>query len=262
MILPKTSRIWILTIAGVFFIASDILVNFYHPPALLWVMIGISFGSILVSRRYLPEIFLLSRYSFVVNFILLFLRFPLLETWPMFLLMRLIGLTLLALGFRDLKRSSGVRSGTTKPVLWAGSAFVVVVSTAALALWFEYFSDKILLQQWTNQLPTGNLALIILAGFGFAIVNAIIEEFIWRGALWRSLAPIFSPVAIIILQALSFGAIHFEGIPSGVPGVVLAFIYGLMLGIIRHKSNGLLLPVIAHFFADLCIYGYLVFWLA
>jgi membrane protease YdiL (CAAX protease family) len=58
----------------------------------------------------------------------------------------------------------------------------------------------------------------------------------------------------LVLSSLSFGLAHYRGFPSGLPGVSLAFTYGLMMGVLRWRAAGLLAPWGAHVFADIVIY--------
>jgi hypothetical protein len=90
----------------------------------------------------------------------------------------------------------------------------------------------------------------------FAMLNAAVEEAAYRGvflhALDRSLGPGF---AALLLQALAFGAIHIRGFPRGWPGVGLACIFGLLMGVIRRRAGGMFAPWIAHVFTDVVIAG-------
>lgn len=104
-------------------------------------------------------------------------------------------------------------------------------------------------------LPPDQPWLIVFAGLGFATLNALVEEFIFRGILWDGLERLLSPVWLTLaIQAVIFGAIHYNGFPSGIIGMGLAAIYGAMLGVVRQQSQGLGAPVITHFFADLTIF--------
>ena len=91
----------------------------------------------------------------------------------------------------------------------------------------------------------------------WATVNAICEEctsrglilheFLRRGSLnfWHA----------NILQAISFGAWHYHGIPSGWMGVGLTFVYGVGMGLLLEYGGGLLLPIVAHAIADYYIFA-------
>jgi membrane protease YdiL (CAAX protease family) len=97
-----------------------------------------------------------------------------------------------------------------------------------------------------------------------AVANAVCEEIMSRG-LWRlefarcvigvaSDAPM-SLINSNILQAAIFGIWHYHGIPSGLPGVALTFVYGLVMGLLMDYGQGLLLPILAHSIADYFIFA-------
>jgi hypothetical protein len=103
-----------------------------------------------------------------------------------------------------------------------------------------------------------------LAGLGFAIINAAMEEAVFRGvvmdALDRALGGGYASVGI---QAILFGAHHYlAGFPNGASGLVLTLIYGFLLGILRRLSGGMLAPLMAHIAADLVIFIILLVYLA
>lgn len=132
-----------------------------------------------------------------------------------------------------------------------------VISCVALVFWYILFNPEVV--DLENMLPTKNIVLIIFTGLLFALFNSITEEIIVRGIIWDGLSVIFkSPYIIIPLQAILFGIMHINGFPSGWIGVFLASIYGIFLGIIRYKSNGIFYPILSHFFVDLFIYYILV----
>lgn len=91
----------------------------------------------------------------------------------------------------------------------------------------------------------------------FALVNAFAEEVIFRGIMQGALSRAFRrQCLVVILQASAFAAFHFAGgFPNGYIGYLMTFIYGLMLGYLRERSQGLLAPFSAHVMADLAI-GY------
>lgn len=104
-----------------------------------------------------------------------------------------------------------------------------------------------------RMVPRVPLALLVTGAIAFAIVNALLEELVWRGVLQDRLTHAFGPTLAIVLQALSFGLQHAHGFPRGVVGVVLAGTWALMLGLLRRRSRGLLAPVLAHVVADATI---------
>lgn len=149
-----------------------------------------------------------------------------------------------------------LRAGTLgfAEVVWAGA--VAVVSGAALVGWS--FLARPDLTDLTRNLRGMPLAVLLGGGVVWAALNAFGEESIFRGALTEGLGAAFGPGAALAIQAVAFGAAHWHGVPRGVAGVLLATVYGLMLGLLRAKTRGLLAPMLAHVFADLAVLGLLL----
>jgi uncharacterized protein len=143
--------------------------------------------------------------------------------------------------------------GAVTPRLIAGSLVVVVVSSAALVAWYRVVQPDI--AAFTRFIPQWPLPLVLLGGLGFAILNGVVEEVVFRGIVWDGAAA-FIPVpwVLVIVQAVFFGTAHFWGVPSGVVGAVLATIYGIMLGVIRKRAGGILMVTVTHVFADIVIF--------
>ncbi len=135
---------------------------------------------------------------------------------------------------------------------------LLFIGASALALvgwWWLLQPD---LSDASDRIPPVSPVLLVLAGLGFAAANALGEELMWRGLVARAMES--SGVRIdlaLLLQALSFGLVHIHGFPRGWIGVLLAAIYGLMMGVLRRTSGGLLVPWVAHVCADLVIFGVL-----
>ncbi|MBN1899505.1 MAG: CPBP family intramembrane metalloprotease [Spirochaetes bacterium] len=128
----------------------------------------------------------------------------------------------------------------------------VMISCVALVLWTILLNPD--LSRFAARITDHPVPLIIFGIFGFAIINSGMEEIIFRGILWDGLTRIFeSKKLVIIIQALLFGIIHYQGFPKGVTGMGMAFIFGIMTGMIRHFSKGMMYPVLSHFFADFTI---------
>ena len=95
---------------------------------------------------------------------------------------------------------------------------------------------------------------MIVAGFIFAVLNAFLEELLFRGVFFFAVeAQTGAPMAVVITAAL-FGYGHMHGYPPGPLGAVLAGVYGLALGWLRVSTGGLGLPVLAHIAADATIF--------
>lgn len=148
---------------------------------------------------------------------------------------------------------------------WMTGALISFGSGIALILW----------AYWSNNLSSGTqimkelsdnhssyLILLILIPL-FALVNAFSEEFIYRGIIQEGFQKILPnpPLVSIFLSALTFAATHVQhGFPNGKLGYLMTLIYGVLLGILRIKTKGILLPYVIHVTSDLTI-GYLLWFL-
>ncbi len=133
------------------------------------------------------------------------------------------------------------------------AAFVVsILATAALVAWTELVQPD--LQTFRAMVPSGNVEVLISAALGFALLNATMEQLIWRGGIQSWLVGHTTITLAILIQGISFGALHWAGFPSGWSGVALATVYGVMLGWLRHIAGGLAAPIFAHILADLTIF--------
>ncbi len=123
-------------------------------------------------------------------------------------------------------------------------------------LWYYYTQPD--LTPFLEQQPEMPLALIPLAGLGFAILNAIMEESVFRGILMQSFESALGYGWVSVVgQAALFGAMHYPpgAFPNGLWGVGLTFVYGIVLGLIRQRSRGILAPVVAHVLADAVVFA-------
>lgn len=180
--------------------------------------------------------------------------------WPASLLAFLLAL---AAAFRLLPSSlvdkGWYRRGGSSRNDWVVAAGFVVVSSAALVLW--RFTTDYDLSQYAKHVPETGLPMwVILIGlWPFALLNALAEEFLFRGVLQHALESIFrSQVFVVAAQGLAFGFLHYVGFPGGWIGAGLAVTYGIMMGIVRARTGGLFLAVAAHVLADVTIYTMVV----
>lgn len=167
----------------------------------------------------------------------------LMALWPLPLFFALIVLVLPGLRTR-------LAWGDLRPWRWILGLWVLVA--VALPAWLLILQPD--LSAIVDRLPDAGWATIVALGLLFAGANALAEELAWRHVLWEGLEGAPQP-AIIAAQAASFGIAHIAGFPSGAIGVLLAAVYGALLGLLRARSNGILAPFFAHVGADAVIYG-------
>jgi CAAX protease family protein len=135
--------------------------------------------------------------------------------------------------------------------VWLLLAVLIVVSAAALTVWTAltdppapvFLADAATRPAW----------LTVLGVLGFSLVNGIWEEGLYRGILQTELTAALGARPAIVIQAVAFGIAHLNGFPSGWVGAVLAGFWGLLLGVLRHHSTGMLAPYVAHIAADATI---------
>jgi len=134
-----------------------------------------------------------------------------------------------------------------------------LLAAVALLSWYLLLQPNIadIVKAFVPALPLG---LLIAGGLLFSMVNAAVEEGAYRGVILHALDSSLGPgFAALLLQAVAFGAIHIRGFPRGLLGVGLAYIYGLLMGVIRRRAGGMFAPWIAHVFTDVVIAGIILF---
>jgi uncharacterized protein len=90
--------------------------------------------------------------------------------------------------------------------------------------------------------PAELLAVILVV----AVVPAIVEEMLFRGLIQKIFERLMSPVVSAVLAGTIFGLYHLNPFDV-VPLVGL----GVFFGLLRYRSQSLLVPIAAHFFNNL-----------
>src|SRR5256712_2318719 len=152
------------------------------------------------------------------------------------------------------RASSWLKWGALDATVLVFAVAIATVSGVTLLAWFTITRPDLsdLLRTFVPEQP---LWVLGPGAILFSMLNAAIEEAAYRGILLSALDATLGPgVRAVILQALAFGTLHlYGGLPRGVAGVVLAFVYGIALGALRRMAGGLLAPWIAHVLTDIVI---------
>jgi membrane protease YdiL (CAAX protease family) len=224
-----------------------------RPGRSLWAIAPAALLMIAAMRiRLLPAIHV-SLFCFLFTGFAAFL--PKTGFWPWPLLAPLAVYLALVFGIPRLRQSClWLKPGRINKPVRILMLVVAVGSVAALVVWYAFTQPD--LGRQLSRFPDMPPLLIPLAGIGFALLNAVMEEFAFRGIFMHGLDCAFASAMLsIMLQGMSFGLFHYVGgIPNGVMGSLMAFIYGILLGWIRKISNGLLAPIITHVIADAAIF--------
>ena len=178
--------------------------------------------------------------------------------WPFWLLGPLAAWAVAAVSVPPLRRSvRWLRLGRMTRATWCLVGATGIASGLALWLWFVLLRPD--LHGLARRIPRWQGAALVAGGAAFALINAAMEEGVWRGVLMDGLDSVFGPGHVsVVVQAISFGLVHFHGIPNGWLGVAMATVYGVLLGYLRRLSNGMLAPFIAHVLADAAIFAMLM----
>jgi hypothetical protein len=181
---------------------------------------------------------------------------PSLLFWPLYLLIPLLLYFLIVLPIRPLRKSiNWLQVGQIRSVEIITLLFLVV-SCIALVIYERWFQPD--LKDLRGRMPGWMLDNVWLGGIVFAGVNALLEEALFRGILLDALESQIGTSAAIGAQAFVFGMLHRQGYPPGFVGIIMATIFGLMLGWLRVRSKGLAAPLIVHVAADATIFAIVV----
>ena len=182
---------------------------------------------------------------------------PTFGSWPWFWLVPLAGYFTLTALIPPLRRTFlWLRPGRANGRSCAAAVAVIVVSSVSLVAYQIVAQPE--LSAVAAALPVRALGGILVAGIVFPLVNATLEEMVFRGVLFDAVESEWGWRAAVGGTALLFGLGHMHGYPPGWTGACLAGVYGIMLGLLRAQTGGLLLPIIVHIAADATIYGILV----
>jgi membrane protease YdiL (CAAX protease family) len=182
---------------------------------------------------------------------------PGLSRWPLYLLVPLLMYALVVCAVGPLRRSvCWLRAGQLNGGVLATTGLIILVSSVALILYAILFQPDV--NDLMEQLPLWLPVPLAVTGAVFCVVNALLEEIMFRGILLDALDAQLGSLGAILIQGVAFGVVHAHGYPPGVIGMLLASLYGLMLGLLRLQAGGLVAPCIAHVCADATIFTIVV----
>ncbi len=179
-----------------------------------------------------------------------------LNKWPLFWLIPLLCYGALTVSIPALRRTATwLRVGRiSKPSIAATAGIILATSVSLLA--FQAFIRPDL-RAYREALPLEAFGGFWIAAIFFPLLNATIEELVYRGVLYEGIESQWGTPFAIVAIAVLFGVGHLQGYPPGGIGVVMAGIYGVGMAGLRAWTGGLALPIAAHVFADATIYAIL-----
>ncbi len=219
--------------------------------------LAVMLAAVALSRREMP-VFNLALFAALLSSASLFHLF---HPWPFRLLVPVIIYCAIVFPTRPLCTTvqEWLRIGRFGKDIGPIFVFTILLSGSGLVLWYRITNPD--LSSHLGRMPDMPLWVFPLAGLGFSVGNAAVEEFVFRGVVMHATDSAFGPGRMsIVVQAWLFGAMHYlRGFPNGSWGLAMTFFYGIMLGLIRHRSKGLLAPWAAHVCADMVIFSILAF---
>jgi membrane protease YdiL (CAAX protease family) len=218
-----------------------------------WTASGLALLTVLaIAFRFIQAIHLL---VFSLLWLALPLTVPALGFWPQILLLPIIIYALVVAAIPNLRRSiSWLRAGRLTSDIIILILATIVLSGVALVAWYLLLRPNISTHLAT--IPKMPMWLLPLACLGFAMLNAAMEEIVFRGIMMQALdSALGAGNLTIVIQAFSFASFHYlAGFPHGFWGFAMVFVYGFMLGVLRRRSLGVVAPWIAHVLADITIF--------
>jgi membrane protease YdiL (CAAX protease family) len=108
--------------------------------------------------------------------------------WPWYLLLPLLAYAAITLSFAPLRRTAPVL--TIGRLTGAPLAYAVLLSSATTAVLLAFHAwvgpD---VSELAGRLPVAAFGNLVVAGICFSILNAALEEIVFRGILWGRLPP-------------------------------------------------------------------------
>ena len=144
-----------------------------------------------------------------------------------------------------------LRRGRVDTVVVALGFVTIVLAALALTVWAAIAHPEP--TPYLRDLQDLPVWLGVVGIVGFALVNPIWEEALFRGVILQELVATWGVPAAVVTQAALFGAAHWAGFPSGWVGMLMAAAWGLVLGIIRVRSGGIGLTYVVHVCANIAI---------
>ena len=182
---------------------------------------------------------------------------PGLRRWPWIWIVPLAGYFLMPVFVPRLRGSMGwFRLGKVSGVSIAAMVGIMALTSLALVVFNAIAKPD--LGDYRTALPFERFGGVIASGVIFSIVNATLEELVFRGVLFDAVRSQWNMWVTLMATSVLFGLGHLHGYPPGLWGTVLAVVFGFAMGVLRVWTGGFALPIVAHMGADATIYWILV----
>jgi uncharacterized protein len=178
---------------------------------------------------------------------------PALRRWPWLWIVPLAGYFLILVFLPPLRGSmTWFRPGKVSGVSIVAAIGIMAMTSVALIAFNAIAKPD--LSNYRAALSLEKFGGVITAGVIFTVVNATLEELVFRGVLFDAIRSQWNVWVTLIATSVLFGLGHLHGYPPGLWGACLAVVFGFVVGLLRVWTNGLALPIVAHMGADATIY--------
>jgi len=182
---------------------------------------------------------------------------PALRRWPWIWIAPLAGYFLMPIFAPRMRGSmTWLRVGKVSGASIGATLGIMAVTSLALVAFNAIAKPG--LGVYRSALPFERLGGVITTGVVFTIVNATLEELVFRGVLFDAIRSQWNGWVTLVATPVLFGLGHLHGYPPGLWGAGLAVAFGFAVGLLRVWTGGLALPIVAHMGADATIYWLLV----
>lgn len=172
--------------------------------------------------------------------------------WPWYMLIPVAAYGVCVAAIPKLRQSAPIpRIGNAggRPLAFAA---VVTIGASSFLVGFHWLFQPDV-SEFGSQLPIDWIGNLWLAVAILSLVNAALEELIFRFIVWEIVADEWNTGTAFVLTSVLFGLAHWNGYPPGVVGTLMAGLYGVTLGVLRWWAGGLALAYVCHIFADVTI---------
>lgn len=141
--------------------------------------------------------------------------------------------------------------GINRPTHWIRFGLILALCITLGTLAFLVISGHPSLSIVTQIVPLMPVIFLLSA------MNAFSEEMTYRAALLAPLHRIIDRSNALLLTAVLFGLWHFNGVPYGILGVIMAGGLGWLLGKSMLETKGLFWAWFIHFWQDVVIFAFI-----
>jgi uncharacterized protein len=189
----------------------------------------------------------------LVTFMVVGASIPALRVWPLLWLAPVLAYGALVAIVPPFRNTAGPwRFGAVSKITTL-AAVIFAIGACGVLLVFDVLA-KPDVRHFGHFIPVTQLGGVVIAGVIFSVLNALLEEIIFRGVLFDAVESQCGVWGAVVGTAAMFGYGHMQGYPPGALGAVLAGVFGLCLGWLRVVAGGLGLPVLVHIVADATIF--------